>query len=80
LLRRDFNPDTEKNRVLESTEVVIRPWKTTQLNEIHEWCALCNINADFITRHYTAPMHMCTGSIWKIKNEEERLIFVLRWA
>lgn len=46
-------------------------------NEVFEWCADNNIEADLIGRHTDDNLNDL--SIWRIENEYHRTKFALRW-
>lgn len=68
----------------EDTDIVLRSDAgltgtfTTFANEVYQWCADVQIEADMIGKTYDDESD-CDYSRWRIKNEQHRTMFVLRW-
>lgn len=45
-------------------------------NEIFEWCDINNIDADILKRWHDENTYVA----WKITDQKQRIIFMLRWS
>lgn len=68
----------------EDTDIVLRSNAgltgtfTAFANEVYQWCADAQIEADMIGKTYDSDSDS-DFSRWRIENEQHRTLFLLRW-
>lgn len=70
--------DIQEKQKCKDIEIIIQDIDPEDANEILRWCFENNINADLV-RHAWAP-YIGNITVWEIKDEKERLLFLLRWG